>query len=92
MINLIIYVSVLLNILNIIIIITGGIKMNTILSKLSSLNSAISALQTRVGTGVVVQQADLDSVSTGIDSAISAINSIAVIPAAATETPAAPAV
>lgn len=61
----------------IIIILTGGIIMATIQQAIIDLNAAIAALQGRLGSGVVVQQSDLDSVAASIASATTTIGTIA---------------
>lgn len=51
--------------------------MDAIKSNIDALNAAIAALQARLGAGVVVQQADIDSINSSLTSAISTIGTIA---------------
>lgn len=67
--------------LNLILLLTilliGGLIMDAVKKATQAVADAITALQTRLANGVVVQQADLDSVAASLTSAADAISKIA---------------
>lgn len=51
--------------------------MNSVTQAITALNAAITALQTRLGSGILVQQADLDAAAASINAAATTIGTIA---------------
>lgn len=60
------------------IILIGGAIMDAINQAVMALNAAVTALQARLGNGVLVQQADLVATAASINQVATVINSIAV--------------
>lgn len=60
-----------------VVLIIGGFIMDTIKSNIDALNAAITALQGRLASGVIVQQSDIDSINASLTQATTTLGTIA---------------